>query len=199
MNENTKVTLSDGELAIAMDKEFILTKRIIIEKVAMLFNEQINIVSDIMKESILMLPEVSAAVPKISKGENYNGLPYVMFDYPHVFEKENIFALRTFFWWGNFFSISIQLSGKYKAYFEENIFKNLSKGDWFVCVNENEWQHHFEDSNYKFFTLLTEAERASLKLKGFIKIALKYELHHWNMMQQLLPQGYKKINDLLLP
>ncbi len=198
MNENTKVTLSDGELSIAMDKEFILTKRIIIEKVAMLFNEQINTVSNIMKESILLLPEVSAAVPKISKGENYNGLPFVMLDYPAVFTKENIFALRTFFWWGNLFSISIQLSGKYKTHFEKNIFESLKTDDWFICINENEWQHHFEESNYKLFALLSEAEKETLQQKRFIKIALKYKLHHWNMMQQLLPQGYKKINDLLL-
>ena len=32
---------------------------------------------------------------------------------PAVFSKENIFAIRTMFWWGNFFSISLHVSGKY--------------------------------------------------------------------------------------
>ena len=41
--------------------------------------------------------------PKISRGEQYLGLPYVMLDYPRIFSKENVFAIRTFFWWGNYF------------------------------------------------------------------------------------------------
>ena len=32
--------------------------------------------------------------PKISKGENYKGLPYVMLDYPRCFGKTDIFAIR---------------------------------------------------------------------------------------------------------
>ena len=51
------------------------------------------------------------STPKIAKGENYLQLPYVLLDYPRCFDKENIFAIRTMFWWGNFFSITLHLSG----------------------------------------------------------------------------------------
>ena len=57
--------------------------------------------------------EVLIQSPKISRGENYNGLPYVMLDYPRCFGKEDVFAMRTMFWWGNFFSITWHLKGKY--------------------------------------------------------------------------------------
>ena len=61
------------------------------------------------------MPEViKTSTPKISKGENYKDLPYVMLDYPRCFQKEKTIAIRTFFWWGNFFSINLQLSGEYK-------------------------------------------------------------------------------------
>jgi hypothetical protein len=197
MNENTKVTLSDGELAIALNKDFILTKRTVIEKAGLLFNNQIESISKVIATGINNFAELKSVSPKISKGENYNGLPYVMLDYPSVFEKENIFALRTFFLWGNFVSISLHLSGTYKMHFQDSILNNMQGDDWYICINENEWQHHFEADNYKLYTALTSIEIEKIRINKFIKIALKYKLHHWNMMQQLLPQGYKKISDLL--
>ena len=59
--------------------------------------------------------------PKISKGENYKGLPWLVLDYPRYFNKEDIFAIRTLFWWGNFFSITLHISGKYKMRYEKKI------------------------------------------------------------------------------
>ena len=52
--------------------------------------------------------------PKISKGENYRGLPYVMLDYPRLFGREEVLAIRTFFWWGHGFSVTLHLKGGYR-------------------------------------------------------------------------------------
>jgi hypothetical protein len=199
MSYNTKVTLSDGQLAMASDKNIILTKRAVIETAATLFDGLIPVINENFKASVLQVENLASSIPKISKGENYNGFPYVMLDYPAVFEKENIFAIRTMFWWGNFISTTLHISGKYKKYFEKNIFTKIKQeGDFFVCVAENEWQHHFEESNYKKVSKINQTQMNTLQQKDFIKVALKYELHHWNMMQLILPEGYKKINKLLL-
>ena len=106
MDNSTKVMLSAGELAMANDKDFILTKQAVISKAAALFNEQIPVISLNFREVVSTEGTLISAVPKISKGENYNGFPYVIMDYPATFSKENIFALRTMFWWGNFISIT---------------------------------------------------------------------------------------------
>jgi len=55
--------------------------------------------------------------PKISRGENYLGLPYLVLDYPRLFRPDAVLAIRTFFWWGHFFSSTLQLSGGYKTEF----------------------------------------------------------------------------------
>jgi hypothetical protein len=200
MSNTTKVTLSDGELTIASDKNIILTKRAVIETAGALFNSVIPSINENFSSTILNVDNLSSSMPKITKGENYNGFPYVILDCPAAFKKENIFAIRTMFWWGNFISITLHLSGKYKKYFEENIFARIKQGeDFFVCVGENEWQHSFEESNYKKTMAITQLEMSVLLQKYFLKVALKYELHHWNMMQSILPEGYKKINKLLLP
>jgi hypothetical protein len=198
MSDITKVTLSDGQLAMAGDKNIILTKRAVIETAAALFNSLGPSLNEYFKSTLLQAEMIASSIPKITKGENYNSFPYVILDYPAKFEKENIFAIRTMFWWGNFISITLHISGKYKKYFEKNIFTKIKQEqDFFVCVAENEWQHHFEESNYKKLSEMNESEMKAVKQKAFIKIALKYELHHWNMMQSILPEGYEKINKLL--
>jgi hypothetical protein len=200
MSYNTKVTLSDGQLAMASDKNIILTKRAVIESAGALFNSLIPFINDNFNASVLHIENVASSIPKISKGENYNGFPYVMLDYPACFYKQNIFAIRTMFWWGNFISITLHISGNYKKHFEKNIFERIKQEeDFFICIAENEWQHNFEENNYKKTVAISETETNTIYKKAFLKIALKYELHHWNMMQSILPEGYKKINKLLLP
>ncbi len=35
-----------------------------------------------------------------------------MLDYPRAFGRDSIFACRTFFWWGRFFSLTLHLAGR---------------------------------------------------------------------------------------
>ncbi len=197
MNDNAKLILSDGELAIVCDKDIILTKKNIIEKASNLFNEMAKFSGVIFAKNLQPYKVLQKTIPKIYKGENYNSFPYVLMDYPSTFEKENIFVIRTMFWWGNFISITLHIKGKYKTYFEKNIF-NSKENDFYICVNETQWEHHFKDDNYTQLQSLTHEQLKDIQQKSFIKIALKFELHHWNLMQQILPEGYKKINELLL-
>ena len=92
-----------------------------------------------------------AIPPKISKGENYKGLPYLVLDYPRYFGKDDHFAIRSMFWWGNFFSITLHLSGIYKKMYENKIeasFTLLKEESFFIGISDDQWEHHFETSNY---------------------------------------------------
>ena len=196
MSDETKVTLSPGELAMAQDPEIILTKTAVIRKAALLFGNMVPGINACFAETLSHDPAIIASVPKISKGENYKGFPYVLLDHPAVFGKENIFALRTMFWWGHFFSITLQLSGKYKSRFQNIIFKNLT-GDFFIACGEDEWQHHFGEDNFIPFASIPENKKATLSEKHFLKIALRFEVGDWNEMQALLQEGYEKINNAI--
>ncbi len=200
MNNSAKVILSNGELAMACNTNVILTKRTIIESASMLFSGNIKEVSQTFKDITAADKKLSASVPKISKGENYNSFPYVLMDYPAVFGKENIFAVRTMFWWGQFFSITLHLKGSYKDKYAPLILKNLQwENDVYLAVGDEEWEHHFEENNFVIFSSISNAVKQSVAEKNFFKIAIKSELHHWNMMQSILPIGYKKIAGLLKP
>src|SRR5688572_20484305 len=106
----TNVKLSKEELGMVTDAGLILTKNRIIQKVYDLFGE----VSMVYQQQHDRFPvEVVAVSPKISRGENYRGLPWVMLDYPRRFSQADVFAIRSFFWWGGFFSFTLQLKGSY--------------------------------------------------------------------------------------
>ncbi len=199
MDNNTKVMLSVSELALVNDKRFIESKQEIITKAAALFNQQIPALSVLFKDTFANDQMLLSAVPKISKGENYNGFPYVMMDYPAIFNKQNIFALRTMFWWGNFISITLHLKGNYKDIYGAKLLENsASNSNVYISTGEEEWQHDFTENNFIKSADLTKHLKQKISEKSFFKIAVKYELHHWNMMQSLLPEGYNKIKNLLI-
>ncbi|MEP7166235.1 MAG: hypothetical protein ABI741_16150 [Ferruginibacter sp.] len=201
MSSATKITLSDKELSLVINAEWILTKQIIIDKVYHLFAEAIPVIrSQVLNERALFPAEVISSVPKIYKGENYLQLPYVMLDYPRCFNKENIFAVRTMFWWANFFSITLHVSGYHVNVVRENLLKNreLIGSEFFIGVNENQWEHHFEVNNFLPCGQLNKEQQIKLfEQNDFIKLALKFDLHEWNNIPALLHEGYKKIAALI--
>lgn len=202
MTDTTKIVLSDKELSLVNDAEWILTKHTIIKKVNNLFSDLIPAISSaINKKNIVLPPELTAAHPRIYKGENYLQLPYVMLDYPGYFKGEHIFAIRTMFWWGNFFSITLHLSGKYKMMFEEKLLGNIdkTKNDFFVAIGKDQWQHHFEENNYLPARLYTKEQlKENWDENSFIKLALKFNLQNWNNTASSIQEGYLKIATLLI-
>lgn len=201
MNHASKLMLSDEELQLVNNPDWILTKRIIIEKV----NQFLGALSENQKAVIEneknWLPlAVVQSTAKISKGENYLQLPYLLLDYPRCFDGENIFAVRTMFWWGNYFSITLQLSGTYKQMFQKKIveYPDLAKQHFFICINENQWHHHFEADNYIAVKQLANKDLQDIILKKqFVKLSLNFSLQQWNDIPALLDNSFKKIIEIL--
>ena len=197
----TNLELSKSEYALIINSEFILTKNRIIEKVFMLFGAISEKYKSILNESANNLPvEVLMNAPKIYKGEQYKSLPYVMLDYPRCFSKTEIFAVRSFFWWGNYFSITLHLSGKYFERYKNVIFESideLKSNKWFICVNTNEWEHGFENDNYVLIEDINDADLSNIKNKPFIKIAQKLSLEHWQDAASFFYQHFKKITEII--
>ena len=200
MNNESKLILSDEEQLLVNNTQWILTKRIIIEKAMLLFGSMSQHMQAVIeKESWLPEPVVRSS-PKITRGENYLQLPYVMLDYPRCFDADNIFAVRTMFWWGNFFSITLHLSGNYKKQFQQNILNNLfsTKQGFFICVHENQWHHHFETGNYIPVDQLSGNElNAIIAAKPFIKLAVRFPLHEWDHVITKLDGSFAEIVKML--
>lgn len=197
MQDQAKVSLSGFELNLVSDANIILTKNTIIKKVVQLFG-QLNTAYK-HEPLLLKLPsEVLLQPAKISKGENYKGLPYIMLDYPRCFGKEDVFAIRTFFWWGNFFSITLHLKGIYKEQYQQKIFNAISNNQLngsFINTNSAEWEHYLSDS-YKIIS--SSLHTVTLQENAVLKLVSKIELKEWELAEEFLQVQFKKYLELLL-
>ncbi len=127
-------------------------------------------------------------------------MPYLILDYPSFFKKENVFAIRTMFWWGNFFSLTLHLSGEHKKKYisnSEEAFLFLQNNNFFICVNEDEWQHHFKEDNYLPVSLLDISQFKKINEKDFFKVSKKIPVTEWEKANEFLLNSFKEIMELL--
>lgn len=202
MTTATKITLSDKELELVCDTGWILTKHAIIQKVYDLFGAVLPQLQDSMNAARDHLTqEVFNVSPKISKGENYKLLPYVMLDYPRYFVKDDTIAIRTFFWWGNFFSVSLQLSGVFKTAAMNTLVQQyewLREEAYFICVEDDPWEHHFETINFIPIRELTAEQFSGILLrKPFVKIAKKIPLDQWKDVPGFIVDTFTGLSNLV--
>jgi hypothetical protein len=184
----TKIRLSAEEAALIMNADLILTKNRILEKVKSL----LTLVQEDQQEYLSVHPILPYAVlsipPKISKGENYNGLPYMVLDHPRYFDKESMYAIRSLFWWGNFFSTSLLLSGEYKTLLQDrfiNSFESFKNEDYFICTHIDPWQHHFENGNFVNAGSLNHKEWEDIiRRHPFLKLSKKIPLTQWENVRE---------------
>jgi hypothetical protein len=189
--DQAKIRLSPTEMELLRNGDWILTKNGIMRKAW----ELLEIVKDsqevILKHSGQIFSRDFAISPgKISKGENYRGLPYLVLDNPRYFNRDHILAIRTMFWWGNFFSVTLHLCGQPKKMFSHSIilsFPYLKHEDFYVCVHESEWEHHFEAGNYLSLSGMEKEEfEFILETKPFLKLSKKIPLEKWDDAPEIL-------------
>ncbi len=196
--------LSLKEQELVVNANWILTKNAVIQKLTAFFGEMSETYQSLVAvtPSLAMEPAFKTP-PKISRGEQYEGLPWVMLDYPRLFHSEDVFAIRTFFWWGNYMSITLQLKGKYQQFYTNAIqqYFQIRQGnphaqyEWFICVNPSDaYQHHFREDNYQKAASFPAAAIPNLP---FIKLAKKIPLEEWDDMEFFLQQTFTDMLHLL--
>jgi hypothetical protein len=188
-----KVRLSKEEMALVADPGWILTKNSIMERAVQLMARLSERMGPELEGLRYRMNNESAGydppsdwntpnwdTPKISRGENYLGLPYVVLDFPRLFTKEHVLAIRTLFWWGNYFSVTLHLKGWVHALFlgaVERHSEELAAAGFQIALSGDEWQHALDGGNYVVLT------RDSIDPEGeypFVKIAAKCGLDQWN-------------------
>lgn len=198
--EGTKILLSAEELSLVQDTHWLLTKNNIIEKTKVLFGGLADALVQQFKQYESRFPQaIQLASPKVFKGEYYQGLPYVMLDYPRVFGKEDVFAIRTFFWWGHFFSVTLQLKGSYQHLYRDALIKNkelLSTQGFHMALSDDEWRHDFEPDNYQPISMTNDVFERMTNGR-FVKIAVRVPLSDWNNAGVLLSKHHKALIEKL--
>lgn len=181
-----KIRLSKKEQEMVVDAGLILTKnRILQEWVEFFARWQEEQVKPVL-EAPLLIPEWTASSPKISRGENYQGLPWVVLDYPRAYKAGRFSALRSLFWWGQLGSMTLHVAGPFKEKLEERLLEShplAAAAGWHICVSADEWQHHDGPANYRPAAELAEEEWKDLiRTKTFCKLACFFKLEDWEQL-----------------
>ncbi|GGB19520.1 hypothetical protein [Puia dinghuensis] len=191
-----KVLLSAEEMRLVTDAGVILTKNSVMAKVVELLAGLSEDYRPVWDAATAAGEEWGATSPKISRGENYLGLPWAILDYPRFFGREDTFAIRTMFWWGHAFSVTLHLKGRYKELYLPVIEKNwllLADEGFHVGVSEDEWRHEHVPDNYG---VVSNAD--SLRRDGdFLKLSAAVELHRWEDVPELLLGMFKTLITVL--
>jgi hypothetical protein len=173
--------LSQKELDYLQNTDFLLTKNQITQKLTEKLGQVRDNLQKFMLDNDLNLPQtLDYQWGKISKGEKYQGLPYLVLDFPKLFKPEQIWAFRTMVWWGKTASCTLHLQGemwkKYQAAFIQNCHLLNGQGVY-VCIHNKPWDYHFETDNYLAWDEVSDFERLKIiKTHPFLKISRQLPL-----------------------
>lgn len=202
MKNAAKIRLSGVEQQLLMQRDWILTKNEVMRKVREMLEQ--------MGSSQQAYAAVHAAeeirpylnvAPKVSRGENYKGLPWLVLDFPRYFRESDMLAIRTMFWWGEQVSITLLAAGepllKTGASLKSS-YEQFREHDYAYCIHAGPWEHHFEADNYFQFRELTETDYES-RFAGaaFFKAGKKFPLDNFEALPALLDMEYRRLIGIL--
>ena len=189
--------LQPKELALIQTDEFFKLKQSATEKIMVeLAALKDKVAATSLHQNIIYPEKTDTELGKISKGENYKGLPYLILDYPRLFSQEGVLAFRTMFWWANGFYFTFHVSGiyleQYKQAFDE-AFELWQKQDIFYYKYDEEWKHEVQSPYYFPIEDIPKTELMKLiSQQGYLKLARKLSL---KQTDELVDYG---VNSFLL-
>lgn len=182
-----KHLLSAEEWEVATNADWLYRKNRIMEKVILLLGQVQEALATVPMPATHNLPETcQLQSPKISKGEKYLDLPYAILDYPRLFRQQDIFAFRTMFWWGHYFTCTLHLGGAIKTAHIPALLagkSQLEQAGISIYRLEDPWQHDFENNKYQSVATISREEWHSIiSHHAFIKLAKPFPLNTWENM-----------------
>ena len=201
---DAKLQLSAEEMRLVTDPAWILTKNSIIRKVVEMFGELSGEWRDIFRLEKMFTAELGSkagAEPKISKGEQYKGLPWVMLDYPRTFGKEDVLAVRTMFWWGHCFSVTLHLKGRFLRSYLPVILANrgeLEAAGFKPGTAEDEWEHEHTPGAWEAVTWEAGTGKAGTFDRPFLKLSVNIGFDKWNGAPKALTAKFSVLAKVLV-
>jgi hypothetical protein len=194
MIESAKIQFSAEEMELLKNSDWILTKNRIIEKIsAGLEQLAVTLRNELLAYYPLISAQLLEAGYKVSRGEKYQGLPYLILDFPRIFGRQDVLAIRVLFWWGKFFSITLHTKGKHAA----NLARSLSvplreANELLVSISGDEWNHNLAHEDY------LELEKVDLmNHTGFIKLSKRIDLMEWEDAEREIYSQYHRFLDII--
>jgi len=188
------------ELEVLQNQSFFQQKHKVTQRFYELFGNLIQTLKSNSNHLNFDYPDgTDISAGRITKGENYQNLPYIVADFPRHFSKKGVFAFRSWFWWGNYILFIWHISGEYLTQYEDLLlekFTDFQKNDFYLSIGNNEWQHHLDFKSYISIKHVTFEEfRGYIKTKSFVKLVRKLDL---NNLANLEKEGIRTFETLAI-
>ena len=74
----------------------------------------------------------------------------------------------------------------------------LKEQGFYICINPEQWQHHFDETNYKLISSIGSTSYAAIITeKEFVKIAKPIKLDNWKTVTALLMEIFQQYKVIL--
>ncbi len=169
--------LTPEDFLIINDQDYLIHKRAVLSKISQILSEvEVTIKNSPVIRSPLLPQDALTMSGKISRGENYKGLPYVVLDFPRYSNGEKVFLYRTMFWWGHYF-ICLLISQNCG----HQIKKSRRVNDLLLNTGSTPWNYDLSDSCWKE---LEDSQTTNSKLP-FICIGKRIDFNDFNLLSDI--------------
>lgn len=186
---NIPLRPKDKEWLLLTDFSYQQAKSNLKNKISLLFSETAKELHQLLAETRLnLLPaEAVTSKPKITQGENYKGGSWMVLDYPRVFDKENIFALRLMCWWGKGFYLTFHIAGRYAEKYKPALLYHLT--DEYVCTSDSQWIHEINTEDWE---PVKKINIDAAIQSNWIKPGVFFEMNEWENIPALTVKHARK-------
>lgn len=124
---------------------------------------------------------------KVTRGENYLDMPYVVLDTPQLSAQHMEHHLRIMLWWGHYVSLQYFIRVDEHTLCKMTLLKNLP---YQVLTTDNLFNNNLEDVD---FTAIAQISTIDFEPNQLIKICLRVELSELENLEQQIEEFMHQI------
>ena len=191
--QNSSIKLTNKEFELILDTEYPLLKKNAIDKIQAHLHE--------LGEQLITNQQITRSLHtisyKISKGENYLNLPYLVLDLPKIDGNHFPILCRTLFWWGKYFSFNVFIrKDDYNMdTFEKKIKSQPVKGIH-VLQSDKIWQQDLDSEDY---INLSNWPEYIITEGPYLKLSIKHPIEEIDTLLEKAAYHYELILSCLDP
>jgi hypothetical protein len=184
--------LSSAELKLVQTSEYPLLKLAAMEKI----KHMLQLTANELLLNKAFNHHIGQKQVKISAGENYLNLPYLVADIPKLTVATPHLHIRLLFWWGNYFAFQFFIDAKQID--ASGLLANIGKADGvYILLSDNIWHNNINDDCWKLTSELTDADYTLLMGLNTIKCCGLHPIEDYDTLSEAANRFYEMMFNLL--
>jgi hypothetical protein len=169
--QKNAIKLTNHQLKLVSDIDYPITKQQVISLFTDLFQE----LGKLHQQTDYPVPNEIGKDYKITKGENYGQLPYLVIDYPRIPNKDFVILMRTMFWWGKYFSFNLYIKMDAVQMIDDAKLNEVI--DTLVYTGNNLWEQNLDDVAYETISNANKPNDT-----GYLKLSKKLSIDQYERL-----------------